>query len=66
VYSWRAQATGTFVFGETTVLLGNQWQTSGNPPGSGPRNQDLLYFAPLTFQQDGSIAQLEYLQNVTI
>eukprot|EP01043_Picozoa_sp_COSAG02_P045718 COSAG02_NODE_4211_length_5625_cov_8.798950_2_plen_298_part_00 len=66
VYSWRSQATGTFVYGDTTVLLGNQWQTSGTPPGSGPRNRDLLYFAPLSFNQDGSIGQVQYLQNVTI
>jgi hypothetical protein len=34
--------------------------------GSGPRNRDLLYFAPLTFKPDGSIEQLEYSKSVTI
>jgi beta-xylosidase len=66
VYSWRSQATATFVYGNTTVLLGNQWQTAGSPPGSGPRNRDLLYFAPLSFKEDGSIEQLQYRMNVTV
>jgi hypothetical protein len=65
VYSWRAQATGSFQIGGTTVLLGNQWQTSGNPPGSGPRNADLLYFAPLKFSGN-TIDLLTYAENVTI
>ena len=48
----------------TVVWLGNQWQTSRLP--GRPRNNDLLYFAPLRFGQDGAIAQLEWHDAVNL
>jgi len=47
------------------IWLGNQWASglSKNPPG--PRNHDLLYWAALTFEEDGSIRQLEYASELS-
>ena len=60
-YVTRAQgATHFMVAGaggeEQHVWLGNQWVTAQEP--GHPRNQDLLYFALLSFEADGSIQHL--------
>lgn len=62
----KSQGSAVFGVGEQLVYLGNQWNSglSESPPG--PRKHDLLYFAPLDFEGDGSIAQLEWRDNVTL
>ena len=52
--------------GGQTLWLGNQWNSglSQSPPG--PRHHDLLYWALLEFDDDGSIRQLERRSNVTV
>ena len=49
-----------------TLWLGNQWNSGlvRNPPG--PRHHDLLYWALLDFEDDGSIRQLVRQNNVTV
>ena len=51
--------------GEVQYLwLGNQWVTAATPGRE--RNQDLLYWAVLRFDETGNITQLEYQEKITL
>eukprot|EP00928_Gymnodinium_smaydae_P026435 TRINITY_DN20764_c0_g1_i1.p2 TRINITY_DN20764_c0_g1~~TRINITY_DN20764_c0_g1_i1.p2 ORF type:complete len:104 (-),score=10.92 TRINITY_DN20764_c0_g1_i1:22-333(-) len=65
----EAQASKVFQVpgpsGTSYVWMGNQWNSglSENPPG--PRNHDLLYWTVLAFNQDGTVKQIEYEEQIT-
>jgi len=65
------QAQGTSIFevpagdDSTFVWVGNQWNSGLAKYPPGPRNHDLLYWAALPFNADGSIRQLQYTYETT-
>lgn len=48
------------------VWLGSQWNSGLSETPPGPRNHDLLYWSPLQFQENGSLVQMVWQDNVTI
>ena len=65
-YVTKAQGSAIFHTSDSVVWLGNQWNSglSQSPPG--PRNHDLLYWAPFSFNSEGDIDQLSYHEHVII
>lgn len=73
-YVTRAQASDVFIWPPTVaetssnasvfVWLGNQWVTATEP--GHPRNHDLVYWTPLNFTSNGSIARLHWHDQVTL
>ena len=57
----RAQGSTSFLVGGQRIWLGNQW---GTPNAT--RNHELLRFARLDFNLDGSLAPLKWEDNVTV
>ncbi|KAJ9464983.1 glycosyl family 43 [Diplonema papillatum] len=53
----RAQASAVFEVNSSLVWMGNQWVTSQRP--GNPRDNDLLYFTPLSFNGSG-LQQLQW------
>lgn len=59
-YVTNAQASDVFELAGQYIWMGNQWVTSGY------RNSGLLYWTVLQFEDDGSIAQVEWKPNATV
>lgn len=48
------------------IWMGSQWNSGLSQTPPGPRNHDLLYFARLIFNTNGTVAQLHWEPNITI
>jgi len=67
-YNYVTRAQGSAVFapgGNSIVWLGNQWNSGLRETPSGPRNHDLLYWAPLSFDSEGRAEQLAFEANAS-
>jgi hypothetical protein len=70
----KAQASAAFgvpdssspTGGSSIVWMGNQWNSGLDETPPGPRNHDLLYWAVLDFNADGTVKQLQYKTEVEL